>query len=361
MTSHRPKIAVAFLVHFRRGLVDVIDQRFEVGARDRVDLELSRGGIVEKCLVGHGIGKGLAERGKAIGRHAGRRQKRPPHDLAGEDQLEDLALLIGLGEIHDQRHVRQIGMLRQRHLRQNDDLLARDPVGPCRHHARQRPAAAALNLAAFEREADVIAAGIAGDDLELGAEHGVEHRGELIGVVTGAGRADGERLRQHILEFADAGGSQRDADADLVIGAADPGEFRGVVSRARFAEQRIERGAPAGGANHAAVARRSTVEIIGQPQAAGAFHVLRHDGGIARDVAAEMARDQPGVKVITTADAVADLQIERFSPVEIGRALCGRRRDLQAQQSDGHGRIPRDYNDRVPLHRRSPGSTAAAF
>ena len=57
------------------------------------------------------------------GRHAGRRQERPGDDLAREHELEDGALLVGLGEIDDERNVRQVGMLGQRHLEQDVDLL----------------------------------------------------------------------------------------------------------------------------------------------------------------------------------------------------------------------------------------------
>ena len=55
----------------------------------------------------------------AVRRNVGRREERPAHHLAREDQLEDLPLLVGLGEIDDQRHVRQVGMLVERELDQD--------------------------------------------------------------------------------------------------------------------------------------------------------------------------------------------------------------------------------------------------
>ena len=107
----------------------------------------------------------------------GRSQERPAHDLAGEDQLEDLPLLVGLGEIDDQRNIGQFGVLVQRKLDQHVEPLLGDPGAVGRLHARPRPAAAALHLAALHREHDIVAARIAADDLHLGAEHAVDHRG----------------------------------------------------------------------------------------------------------------------------------------------------------------------------------------
>ena len=128
-----------------------------------------------------------------------------------------------------------------------------------------------------------------------------------------------------------------DADAHFIIGAADPGEFRGVESRAGFAKERIERGAAAGRADDGAVIRRSGVKIIGEPQAAGAFHILRHDGRIAGDVAAEPARDQARIKIVAAADAVADVEIDRFAAIEIGDALRAYR-DLRKREREADKR-----------------------
>src|SRR5205823_5798937 len=103
-----------------------------------------------------------------------------------------------------------------------------------------RPAAAALHLAALHGEADFVAARIAGDDLHLGAEHAVDDTRKLVGVGRGAGAADDQLPRQQILEPGDAAGAPGDADADLVVGAADPVVFGRVELRRFVAQQRIE-------------------------------------------------------------------------------------------------------------------------
>jgi hypothetical protein len=93
-------------------------------------------GIGQELLVGERVEKRLAQRLGAIARNVGRRQERPPHRLAREHQLEDLLLLVVLGEIHDQGNLRQVGVLAQRQLRQDVDLLVVDPLLVGGDHAR---------------------------------------------------------------------------------------------------------------------------------------------------------------------------------------------------------------------------------
>src|SRR5437763_17016469 len=109
-------------------------------------------------------------------------------------------------------------MLRERQLDENDHALVVDPGPVRRFHARPRPAASPLHLAALYRQHNIVSARIAFDDLEMSADHAVEHAGELIGVGAAAGAADGQIFANEILEFADPGLPHRDADADLVIG-----------------------------------------------------------------------------------------------------------------------------------------------
>src|SRR5262249_56909414 len=178
--------------------------------------------------------------------------------------------------------------------------------------------------------------------------------GEWAGMVAGDVRSEGERLIEQVVEFGESRGSRGDADADLVIGAADPGEFRSVKSRAGFVEQWIEGGAPAGRADHCAVARRRRIKIIGEAETASAFHVLRHDGRIAGNMVAEPTRDQARVKIITATDAVADVKIDRFAAIEIGDALRARRADsppdVRQRQCyrDSRSQTPSDFRHAAP-------------
>jgi len=57
-----------------------------------------------------------------------RREERPPHHLACEDEPQYRALLGRLHEIHDQRHVGQIGVLGERELHEQPDGAVVHPL-----------------------------------------------------------------------------------------------------------------------------------------------------------------------------------------------------------------------------------------
>ena len=66
------------------------------------------------------------------------------------------------------------------------------------HHLDAGPAdaAGALDLAALERERDLAAARIAGDDAELGAEHAVQQQRQIVGRRARIARADDQLVRR---------------------------------------------------------------------------------------------------------------------------------------------------------------------
>src|SRR5258705_8810937 len=163
-----------------------------------------------------------------------------------------------------------------------------------RLHARPRPAAAALHLAALHGEAALVAARIAGDDLHLGAKDAVDDPRALIGVGRGAGAADDQLAGHQVLEPRDAAGAPGDADADLVVGAADPVELRRVELCGLVAEQRIEAGAAADDAERRAVLWRDIEQPVGEPQRARPLHVLRYHVRIAGNVLAHVPRQNAG-------------------------------------------------------------------
>src|SRR5262245_16088553 len=116
-------------------------------------------------------------------------------------------------------------MLGQRQLHEDADLLVAHPIRPGGFDAGPGPAAAAIDLATLEREIDVIAARIAGDDFHLGAEHAVDDARELVGIGRRASAADAQLLREEVIELGSlATAVPDDADAHLVVGAADPVE-----------------------------------------------------------------------------------------------------------------------------------------
>src|SRR6476469_4622342 len=93
-------------------------------------------------------------------RNTGRRHEGTAHDLAGENEPDDLPLLLAPRKIGDERDVGQTGVLAQRGLDQNGDAILLQPMLVRRDHARPGPAAAAAYLPAFDGEIDLVPAGI---------------------------------------------------------------------------------------------------------------------------------------------------------------------------------------------------------
>ena len=90
---------------------------------------------------------------------------------------------------------------------------------------------------------------------------------------------------------------------------------------AAAAQQRLHRNAPPDQRDLGAVLRRGVEQIVGQIERTGARPVLRHDGGIARQVLAHMARQQAPVGVVA----------------EAGRREADRDPDLLAGETDRRG------------------------
>src|SRR6185436_8230405 len=282
----------------------------------------------------------------------GRRKEGPAHHLAGEDEAQHGALLGRLHHVDDQRHLWQVGMLLQGKLRQDLQRAVLHPRGMVGLYARPRPAAARLHLAALQGEGDVVAAGIARDELQLRAEDTVECFRERVGVGIAAGTADEHLARVEILEAGDAGLAPCGADAHLIVGAADPAEIGALELRALLAEKRLEGDGAADGAEGAAVARRCLREPVGEAQAAGAFHVARNDGRIARQVPAHVPSEQPRVDVVAAAYAVADVEVDR---ARLSERAGREERGAQEESLHRRRRMPcavRDRRARVAVHSR---------
>jgi hypothetical protein len=79
-----------------------------------VSIEFRFLGLRQELLISHRFHEGVAQRIDAIFANPRRRREGAPHHLATEDELEDRALLVGLGEVHDQGHVREVGVLAER-------------------------------------------------------------------------------------------------------------------------------------------------------------------------------------------------------------------------------------------------------
>ena len=231
-------------------------------------------------------------------------------------------------------------MLVERHLHEHGDRSVVEPSFMGREHARPRPAAAALDLAPLHGQSDVVAAGIAANDLELGAEDAVEDARKLIGIGGLPRAADDQLVLEHICKLADTARFPRDADAHLIVGAADPGELVGLELCAARAQQGIECGATADGPDDGAVLRPDIVEPVGEPQTPCTLQVLGDDGRIARDVLAKVTCKHPGIKIIGAAYAISDVELDILAFVEFRRPLCASGQRRQQGNEGGNSAGP---------------------
>src|SRR5262245_45552730 len=94
--------------------------------------------------------------------------------------------------------------------------------------------------------------------------------------------------------------------------------------------------------------RREQVVRLAQPAAAG--HRLRDDRRLARNVAADEARDQPAVVVVGAARAEADIKVDGLALEKLIAALC--RRGLRQHHRAGrkHGRGSRGISKSSNRH-----------
>ena len=222
--------------------VNLLDQRLDRGAGHRPHVEIGGARLGEKIRILHRGVEGRAQRRELLRRHSGRRRERPRDALPRHDQLERRALRRVGGQIHDQRHAQQIGIvvLVQRDLQRDVDLVASQHRLVAAQQTRPRPAAAAVDFVALHRQRDLGAAGIAGDDADRHLEHVAQDGGEYIALGAAARGTDDARLGLHVLQGRDAGRGHESADADLLPHAAEPAQFCGVkLGAVAVAEQRL--------------------------------------------------------------------------------------------------------------------------
>src|SRR5215471_8503177 len=149
----------------------------------------------------------------------------------------------------------------------------------------------------------------------------------MISIVGNAGGADHERHLLRILERLDAGRVPSDANADLIVSAAEIIEFGSIVLGTLVAEQRLKRRGAGERPEYGAVLRGDIVEPIGKPHAAASSHVLRQDGRIAGDVLAHMSSDHARIKIVAPTHAGVDVEFDGFTPIKVRNRLgkCYRR------------------------------------
>ena len=139
--------------------------------------------------------------------------------------------------------------------------------------------------------------------------------------------------------FCTGAPSNRDADAVGQFGAAQPIELDRIETHPFLLEQGIVRKIAADHADHAAVLRRRVEQMVGRDDLPAAGHILRNDGGIARDIFTQIAGDNAGPLVVIAAGRRSDNEADLLAAVKILHRI---------------GQYGRDDPDNGNCHRHHP-------
>ena len=253
------------------------------------------------------------------------------------EEFQHLAVVLVPRELGHQRHVGQLGMALEGDLDEHEDLLLGEPMRLGRFPRGPGIGAAPADLAALHRQVDVVAAAVAGDDLEPGARQRVHRLGIVDRRGRGAGRADDELALHHVLDRADAGGVPGVHHVRAVGGVADPEEPAGVEFDLAAAERLMGRHVLHDGMQHGTVARRLGGEPVRGLQPDRARHVARDDRGLPGDVPAHVTRNEPRAQVVVAARRGRDQHGERLAAIEVRHRIGGRRQRQRKRQRDRYG------------------------
>ena len=342
---------------FGRG-IELLHDVLHLGAGQGRDGDAHLVGIGQELRILHGGIEGGAQGGDLLGRRAGRRDIGALENLLAHHHLGHFAIFVVVDVFPQLRHA-HLGQFRiglEPDLHQDVELVVAQPVRLLRLGARPVPAAHAVDLAALHGERDVGGALVAGHDVELGAGGVIVQIAVVAGRAAGRGRAQDGLLPAGVIEGLDLGGLVGAADARAGIGGADIDHLGGIELRVRLVvEQRPDDGARHQRSERRAVLGRHIADEDRRAAAAGARHVLDHDGGIARNMPAQIAGDRAGIDVIAAAHVRPDLEIDGLAGIEIGCrgrwhecqtkhegcARRGRRSAAPSPISRSHRRLPR--------------------
>ena len=212
------------------------------------------------------------------------------------------------------------------------------PVGLRTLERRIGQSAAAVHFPVLHGQEGLLGPRITGHELELGAEHGIEHHRKGVGLRSRAGAGDRHLLLHRILDRVERTAVPGDADADVATDRADPLEFAHVVAGIARADQRLGQRAAGKGGDGGAVFRRRHGEEIRGANAACARHVLHVDHRVALDVGADMPAEQARIEIEPAARRARDIDADRLGD-GIRRLRLRRRGAEQGERSHGQAEL----------------------
>ena len=154
-----------------------------------------------------------------------------------------------------------------------------------------------MGLSALDGHEGFLGAEIAGHHAEFRLEDIVEDERDRVGLRARARARHDHLLLAGVVEALEGGPLPGDAQAHIAADGADPLELAHVIAGIARADQRLGQ-RPAGESAHdPAILGGGIGDEIGGADAASARHVLHIDGGIARNIFADMAAQHARIEI----------------------------------------------------------------
>src|SRR5262245_23767970 len=324
-------------------LEELVHHRLDLLAADVVDVELRLLGLAHEGRITQRLLEGLAQDLHAIlGRARWQRVGAGDGAVVVDGDLDEAAAFGGLGEVDGERHGGQIGSGTWRGLQHDAHLARIQPLAPGRAHARPAPARAG-QLSGLGGEPDVGGALVAGDELDGQPQRERRHPDGVVGGARArnvAAELHGRGGGHPVLQAGDPAGLRESAHHVIPRRRADVLELAGLELDALLSQSLAQQQAADEAAHGEPVGLGHPVQVIGEDQAAGARHVLDHDGGVAGNVTAHVAGERPGVGVEAAPGREADEDAHRLAPVEplVAHALAAREADRDGEHDHDRDR-----------------------
>ena len=184
------------------------------------------------------------QRSNAICRHVRRDEIGTTESGLAEIKIKHGALLVRLGEIGDLRHAECVqisstcGMGLHQHAHASR-FAAIKPAGVCDGNGGPCDTASAMHFATVNCETNLARARIAGDDFEFRVQHIVDED-RIVSRRRRLHAAHQQFFAEQVFELLHGRINARDAEIDVIIGAAEIDEFRRIIIEAAPRQERLE-------------------------------------------------------------------------------------------------------------------------
>ncbi len=292
---------------------------------DRTDIQIGLLSIRQELRIAVDVLERLLKRLGAIGRNAGRRRERPRKFERRLGELDQRKRRWIRRKLARRRHILQVrGASLPAELQQHLVAAVRlEPVRLDRLDPRKIDHAP-LHFAALRCQKQSGAAAISGNHLDVQAKRVMQENRDVVAVRARRGTPEHNRRPTRSARFFDRLVRSIGPDHEHIgiIGEArrrtKPGQLFGIELDAGIAaEDGTNRHGRREHRDGGAVLRCHIINVVGRAKASRTRHILHDDRRVARNEAAEMAREHPGIDVVTAPTPVTDNNRDLLALVKV--------------------------------------------